>query len=191
MYESNLGGIRAIRTGYPTRSGGQTQTGGIVLYCQKETRTMKGTKARGTLDRDAISDLWRNTLSQIPAVFGRLVYLAALRDPNSGRYEHHGLALVFGENEADRALRRSHIQTFSEWLCFNLEQQKADLGLYLSALQDERRRVIETWLRLEPFRTLVPTSATKTETELYYSDFRILLSLLKNEYGVDGPDRDA
>jgi hypothetical protein len=152
---------------------------------------MKGTKSRGTLERDAISDLWRNTLSQIPAVFGRLVYLAALRDPNSGRYEHHGLALVFGENEADRALRRSHIQTFSEWLCFNLEQQKADLGLYLSALFDERRRVIETWLRLEPFRTLVPTSATKAETELYYSDFRILLTLLKNECGVDGPDRDA
>lgn len=143
------------------------------------------------LERDAISDLWRNTLSQIPAVFGRLVYLATLRDANSGRYEHHGLALVFGENEADRALRRSHIQTFSEWLCFNLEQQKADLDLYLSALLEERCRVIETWLRLEPFRTLLPSSATKAETELYLSDFRILLALLKNEYGVDGTDQDA
>ena len=143
------------------------------------------------LERDAISDLWRNTLSQIPAVFGRLVYFAGVRDANSGRYEHHGLALVFGENEADRALRRSHIQTFSEWLCFDLEQQKADLDLYLSALLDDRREVIDTWLRLEPFRTLVPTSATKAETELYLSDFRILLALLKNEYGVAGPDRDA
>lgn len=152
---------------------------------------MKGIKARGTLERDAISDLWRNTLSQIPAVFGRLVYLAALRDQNSGRYEHHGLALVFGESEADRALRRSHIQTFSEWLCFNLEQQRADLGLYLSALPDDRSRIVDTWLRLEPFRTLVPSSATRAETELYFSDFRILLALLKNEYGVSSPDRDA
>lgn len=152
---------------------------------------MKGMKTRGTLERDAISDLWRNTLSQIPAVFGRLVYLAALRDQNSGRYEHHGLALVFGENEADRALRRSHIQTFSEWLCFNLEQQRADLGLYLSALPEDRQRIIDTWLRLEPFRTLVPSSATRAETELYYSDFRILLALLRNEYGVAAPDRDA
>jgi hypothetical protein len=152
---------------------------------------MKGTQARGTLERDAISDLWRNTLSQIPAVFGRLVYLAALRDINSGRYEHHGLALVFSENEADRALRRSHIQTFSEWLCFNLEQQRADLGLYLSALSDDRCRIIDTWLRLEPFRSLVPSSATRAETDLYFSDFRILLSLLKNEYGVSGTDRDA
>lgn len=152
---------------------------------------MKGAKSRGALGRDAISDLWRNTLSQIPAVFGRLVYLAALRDPNSGRYEHHGLALVFGESEADRALRRCHVQTFSEWLCFNLEQQKADLDLYLSALPDERRRVIDTWLRLEPFRTVVPSSATNSETQLYLGDFRILLGLLKNAYGVAGPDRDA
>ncbi len=152
---------------------------------------MKAAKPRSALGRDAISDLWRNTLSQIPAVFGRLVYLAALRDSNSGRYEHHGLSLVFGESEADRALRRCHVQTFSEWLCFNLEQQKADLDLYLSALPDERRRVIDTWLRLEPFRTVVPSSATNAETQLYLADFRILLGLLKNAYGVAAPGRDA
>ena len=152
---------------------------------------MKSARARGVLERDAVSDLWRNTLSQIPSVFGRLVYLAALRDPNSGRYEHHGLALVFGNSEADRALRRSHSQMFSEWLCFNLEQQKTDLDLYLSALMDERRGVIDNWLRLEPFRAMLPGSVTKVETELYLSDFRILLGLLKNEYGVAGPDRDA
>jgi hypothetical protein len=152
---------------------------------------MKAVKPRGGLERDAISDLWRNTLSQIPAVFGRLVYLAALRDPNSGKYEHHGLALVFGESESDRALRRSHVQTFSEWLCFDLEQQKADLDLYLSALMDDRRRVIDTWLRVEPFRTLIPGSATKAESELYLTDFRVLLELLRAEYGVAAPDRDA
>jgi hypothetical protein len=152
---------------------------------------MKGSKSRFGLERDAVSDLWRNTLSQIPSVFGRLVYLAALRDTNSGCYEHHGLALVFGVEEADRALRRTHIQTFSEWVCFNLEQQKADLDLYLSALMDDRNRIIETWLRLEPFRTLLPSSATKAESELYLCDFRVLLELLRSEHGVAALDRDA
>jgi hypothetical protein len=152
---------------------------------------MKGQKSRLGLGRDAHSDLWRNTLSQIPSVFGRLVYLSALRNTNSGRYEHHGLALIYGEAEADRALRRTHIQTFSEWLCFNLEQQKSDLDLYLSALLDDRANVIDTWLHLEPFRTNVPGSATRTETELYAGDFRILLELLRSEYGVVVPDRDA
>ena len=152
---------------------------------------MKGIRSRLGLERDAISDLWRNTLSQIPSVFGRLVYLAALRDVNSGQYEHHGLALIFGQGEADRALRRTHIQTFSEWLCFNIEQQKADLELYLSALYDGRSRVVETWLRLEPFRSLAPSSATKAEADLYLSDFRLLLELLRHECGVAVQDPNA
>jgi hypothetical protein len=152
---------------------------------------MKSLRSRAGLERGAASDLWRNTLSQIPAVFGRLVYLASLRDPNTGRFEHAGLALVFGEAEADRALRSSHSQTFSEWLCFNLEQQKADLDLYLSALLDNKRMIVETWSRLMPYRNLIPSSATKAEVDLYLADFEALLALLRNEYGVADPDRAA
>lgn len=41
-------------------------------------------------------DLWRRTLSGIPSIYGRLAFLASLRDVNTGRYEHHGLAMIFG-----------------------------------------------------------------------------------------------
>ena len=98
---------------------------------------------------------------------------------------------MFGEAEADRALRSSHSQTFSEWLCFNLEQQKADLDLYLSALLDNRRMIVETWSRLTPYRNLIPSSATNAEVDLYLADFEALLALLRNEYGVSDPDRAA
>jgi hypothetical protein len=152
---------------------------------------MSNLKFRSALERGVAPDLWRNTLSQIPAIFGRLVYISSLRDPNTGRYEHHGLALVFGEDEADRALRQSHIQTFSEWLCFNLEQQKADLDLYLAAMIDARKLIIETWLRVAPYRSLVPAAASAREVDLYLSDFSALLQLLKSEYGVSEADRDA
>ena len=60
---------------------------------------------RGALERGAASDVWRNTLTQIPSIFGRLVYLAGLIDPNSGQYRHHGLAHYFNEEEADAALQ--------------------------------------------------------------------------------------
>ena len=116
---------------------------------------MKSTRASDGLDRGAASDLWRNTLSQIPSLFGRLVYLASLRNANSGCYEHHGLALVFGEDEANRALKKSHSQLFREWLTFNLEQQKADLELYLSGLHEDKRTVLTTWLELAPYRIRV------------------------------------
>ena len=139
----------------------------------------------------AAVDLWSRTLERIPTEYGRLVYLASLRNPNSGLYEHHGLAARFSDLEANAVLRSSHEQVFLQWLALGLREQKADLDEYLSSLDDDKRLVTETWLRLMPFRNLMPDSARSAEADLYASDFRILLELLKGEYGAVEPDRGA
>jgi hypothetical protein len=146
---------------------------------------------RGSLDRGSSADLWRHTLSQIPSLFGRIVYLASLRNSNTGSYEHHGLALVFGDEEADRTLRDSHEKAFAEWLVYGLEHQKADLDLYLSSLSASKRSLLAIWQRLMPYRNLVPASARAAEKTLYLSDLETILGLLTNEYGVASPDPDA
>ena len=148
-------------------------------------------RSKGNLERGAASDLWRNTLSQIPSVFGRMIYLSSLRSDNTAKYEHHGLSLVFGDAEADKALRNSHLQAFSEWLSSSLEEQKADLDLYLSALAGDKKQILLTWSRLAPYRNLPPASATRIERRLYVADFEALLQLLRNAYDVVFPDRDA
>src|SRR5260370_10644367 len=109
---------------------------------------MPSGRENASMDRTAASDLWRNTLSQIPSVFGRLIFLSSLRNLNSGRYEHHGLALVFGRLEASRALKKSHREAFAEWLSYDIEEQKADLDLYLSAQADHKRTILKTWEKL-------------------------------------------
>jgi hypothetical protein len=152
---------------------------------------MRQSDAKTSLDRGAAPDLWRHTLSQIPSLFGRLVYLCSLRDPNTGGYEHYGLAQVFGDGEADRVLKESHHQAFSAWLCLTLEQQKADLDLYLSGLSGNRRTILDTWIRLQPYRNLIPSTCREVERELYMADLDAILGLLKNEYGVASPDPDA
>jgi hypothetical protein len=154
-------------------------------------RPMNKYGSKGTLERGAAPDLWRRTLSQIPSVFGRLVYLCSLRDQNTGIYQHYGLAQAFGDDETDRALRDSHHQAFADWLCYTLEQQKADLGLYLAGLEGNRRNILDTWIRLAPYRNLVPSTARDVERRLYMVDLEALLELLKNEYGVACPDPDA
>jgi hypothetical protein len=146
---------------------------------------------RGALERGAAADLWRHTLSQIPCLFGRLVYLSSLRDSNTGRYEHHGLALVFGEEESDKTLRDSHDKAFSQWVTFGLEAQKADLDLYFSSLGTDKRTLLRTWQRLAPYRNMIPGSARAADRRLYLSDLEALLDLLRNEYGVAAQDRDA
>ena len=152
---------------------------------------MKYPKPKPVLDRDAAADLWRRTLAQIPATFGRLVYLAGLRNQNTGRYEHHGLALLFGQADADRALRSAHRRVFYDWINYSLEQQKADLELYLSSLSENRNTILETWIRLAPYRSLIPGSRRGVEKRVYLTDFETLLELLKNEFGVSLPDPDA
>lgn len=125
-------------------------------------------------------DLWRRTLAQIPSVFGRLDYLARLRDPNSGVYQHHGLAQVFGAEEADRALRQSHLSCFLEWLRMSLEHQKADLAVFFTSVLVERQTMIETWLRLAHYRNLIPAAAPEPERALFLADIETLLRALRN-----------
>jgi len=143
------------------------------------------------LSRGAAPDLWRNTLSQIPSLFGKLVYLSGLRNPNNGRYEHHGLTLLFGDDQANSALKKSHAQAFEEWLTFNLEQQKADLEFYFSGLSEDRNTVLRNWIKLAPYRNLIPASAKKVERKLYVADLTAILALLKSASAAAGPDRDA
>ncbi len=152
---------------------------------------MATTERGNILERDAGSDLWRHTLSQIPSIFGRLVYLSSLRNPNSARYRHDGLSQIFGEDEANRALRKGHNQAFAEWLTFDIEQQKADVDLYLSALFEEKITVLRAWINLTPYRSLIPNSAKTIERRLYLADFQAILELLKNEYAVDDLDPGA
>lgn len=152
---------------------------------------MRERRTKSALERGSAADLWRNTLSRIPTAYGRLVYLSSLRDRDTGRYEHHGLAAIFGEHEAEQALRQSHEDVFKEWLSYDLEQQKADLDLYVSQLTVPKRTVVETWARVSPHRNMIPAGTPELERDLYLLDIETLLELLKNEYDVAGPDRDA
>jgi hypothetical protein len=136
--------------------------------------------------RRPAEDLWLRTLSQIPSAYGRLVYLADLRDDDSATYKHHGLALIFGDQEAGQALSESHMRTFREWLTLGLEQQKADLMLYMAKSPVNRLALVENWLRLAPYRNLLPLMASEAERELFVSDLEILLNLLRGASDVSG-----
>ncbi len=144
------------------------------------------------LEREAVDDLWQRTLSHIPSSYGRLVYLASLRNPDTGRYEHYGLSLNPNNADANRALRRSHEAIFQEWVSYSLQQKKGDVELYIATIEQiEKTQLIDAWLRLTPYKNLVPAAIQGPERQKHISDFEAILGLLKNVYGVAFPDRDA
>ncbi|MDQ6679238.1 MAG: hypothetical protein M3Z09_18300 [Acidobacteriota bacterium] len=130
------------------------------------------------LDETAASELWRQTLSQITSLFGRLVYLSSLRNANSGVYEHFGFSQRFTPREADRTMRRSHMNVFADWLCLSLEQQKSDVERYLAALPDNRTAVIEHWKTMPPFAGMIPAQARDEQRELFLADLRNVVRFL-------------
>ena len=136
-------------------------------------------KQRPVLERNAAGDLWKHTLSRIPTVFGRLAYLASLRDPNAGSYRHHGLSGVFGRDESTRALRSSHEEVFLDWIGLSMREKRADIEGYLNSLDEPRAAVIEHLLRTEIYRAQVPGAAEEMERDLFLSDLVTLLKTLQ------------
>jgi hypothetical protein len=115
------------------------------------------------------------------------VYLANLRNTNSGRYEHHGLSTIYGEDSANSALRESHMETFRQWINYNIEEQKSDLDLYLSAQPTERKVLVESWIHLAAYRGFLPAAVEAHERQLFLADLESLLWLLRNETGAAAP----
>ena len=140
---------------------------------------------------NAAAELWKHTLSQIHCLFGRLVYLSSLRDGNTGLYQHHGLSLVLGAEQAGQTLHDSHLECFREWLSYTLKDQHADLSLYFSEQDAELRIIVSTWSRLASYRNLIPAGVTATERQLFLADLETLLAILKNDCGVEDPDPNA
>ncbi len=139
------------------------------------------------LERSAAADLSKHTLSRIPTHFGRLIYLASLRDSNSGVYRHYGLASIFGREESRLALCQHHDTAFQDWLKLPLAQKWDDLSEYLDALEDPRRLVLEHWARVKAYRGYIPASARESERELFFAEFEVLVEALRCSDSSEAP----
>lgn len=149
---------------------------------------------KGAIDeQNTIEELWTRDLAQIESSYGKLVYLAGLRNPDSGRYEHYASNISYpGTLVTSRALKRIHEAIFREWVTYPLERKKADLEVYISGIdQVDKTELLDAWLRLTPYKNLVPASIQGPEREKHISDFEAILGLLKNVYGVSSPDPNA
>src|SRR5205814_9115520 len=132
----------------------------VTLECKAMPRNMI---ARG--EHGEANEYWARDLSNIPTSYGRLVYLAGLRNPDTGQYEYYG-SDANRRVLASRVLKRLHEEIFKEWVGYALERKKADIEIYIAGIdQVDKTELIDAWLRLTPYKNLVPASIQGPERQ--------------------------
>jgi hypothetical protein len=76
--------------------------------------------------RSALQDLRETTLAAVSGLLAKLAYLGSLRR-GGGVYEHWGLALVYGQEASNRALRTAHSEILSKVLRCPISKLEEDL----------------------------------------------------------------
>ena len=84
-------------------------------------------------------DFVHTTLRAVPGLLGKLRYVAELRGED-GRYAHWGLARVYGEPAAQRALAEAHLALFLQVLRAPLRELLEDI-LQMAAANGEKPAV--------------------------------------------------
>jgi hypothetical protein len=142
-------------------------------------------------NREVLDETWGRELAEIETAYGRLVYLASLRDFNTGRYEHYATE-TGSRKRVHTYFLRLHEAIFKEWVNFALAEKMADIELYIRGLDSvDRADLVDAWLRLMPYKNLVPAAIWGPEREKHISDCEAILGLLRNVYGVASPDLRA
>ena len=140
-------------------------------------------------DSRPAEESWVQDLYRVSTSYGRLVYLAGLRNSDSGRYEHYGVDSSVAV-AVSRSLKSLHEAIFREWIGCSLKAKMADIESYIAGIDRvDYAELIDAWLRLTPYKNLVPAAIQGAERQRHISDFEAILGLLKNVYGVSSPDR--
>ncbi len=129
-------------------------------------------------------DAWRKSVSEMPSRFGRLIYLASLRNAETRRYKQYRLELVMDPVQVDQAVRELHESMFAEWLALDLRSQRADLDVFLSTVEGHRRQILAACAAAAPHTWMIPDSAPEHERILCLTDLNTILELLYAEYGL-------
>lgn len=139
-------------------------------------------EAPDSLDEESsrvAADLESGTLQEMPGRFSRLIYLASLRDYNTGRYHHYGLETKYSAQAVDAGLHQAHIKAFEELVAMPLEDQTHDLVGFFISLREDRKQLIETWRRLRSYQVLPPDRCNPLARQLFDKNIEVMLSVLR------------
>ena len=123
----------------------------------------------------------QTALQNLPNDLTRMIYLASLRDCNSGVYLHPELSHQRGVQEVDRALRACHERVFRRLLVTRLPDYVSQFQEYIRYTRGEMITVLKTWKSLQAYRATVPVDTPISSAELYFLNIAIALEVVSKE----------
>ncbi len=150
----------------------------LVMLPEEKTEGFEPEELDALVAR-VVADFEAKTLEPLKGQFNRLIYLASLRDYNTGRYHHYGLETRYPSEAVHRALHRCHTRVFEELVELSLERQTEDLLGFFNSLKEEPARLVETWQRLRAYQILPPDPCHPLARELFDHNVEIILQVLR------------
>jgi hypothetical protein len=135
----------------------------------------------------AADDLRRRTLTQLPLALERMIYLASMRDYNSGLYHHQGLAARYSEAAACEGLADCHRESFRELLSASLEDLVRQLHTYAESTGALASNFITAWKELEPYRVAIPVGTDPLAADFVFSNLKVALTIFEGRLAPRPP----
>ncbi len=129
--------------------------------------------------QNVVQDVSSGTLAGFHTEYGKLVYLASLRDLASGRYVHAGLEAIYGRSDTHEGLWHTHKEICMRVLDMPLARQEADLALCFQGFEGDLEEVIAHWRELEFYIALLPLGLPPYLRRLFSSNVETVLSVIQ------------
>lgn len=110
-------------------------------------------------------------VTQNPSLFGRMIYIANLWNPNTSRYDL-GLAERYRSPETDQALVKWHHTFFVEWLSLPLPEKERDVALYWRSHPAPGRTIRELG------EAAIPPLVRSEERKFFLQDLTFIQAML-------------
>jgi len=196
----SLGVLRALGPGIPRRlqlsvsANILKNVGNLLIDTEMESKPRSDNRSNGggvypgavekapveESDRDVVAeDILRALNVSLPNDLSRLIFLATLRDNNSGHYYHPEVARRFSEEAADRAMLVCHRRIYEQVVALAIEDLTDQLDLYIATAPVPRGRLIESWTKLKAYRATIPMDTDLISAEIFFMKVDVAVAILE------------